>query len=140
MSVFNLSNLESVRAVSFNSEKIELWNHKKWFASKLADENVVMLKAVLGEDFTGQVRLEIEGDSAVIGVSVNEKYRGRGIASKLLQAALVEAKTRGTKVVDAYIKPDNLASIGLFEKNGFVYEKDSEVKGVPAKKYICKIC
>ena len=138
MPVFNLSNLSSVRAVSFNSEKIELENHKKWFASKLDDENTIMLKAEVGEDFAGQVRLSFEGDSAVIGVSVDEQFRGKGIASKLLQTAIAVANERSVKVIEAYIKPENAASTGLFEKNGFVYEDQTEVSGVPANRYLYK--
>lgn len=139
LSIFNLSNLDSVRAASFNTGKIDLSGHQKWFAEKMADPNTVMVKAVLGEDFAGQARLSMEGAIAVIGVSVDEKFRGRGIASKLLQAAIEEAGRRGIEVIEAFIKPENLASIKLFEKAGFVLDQKTEVSGNDALKYVYKI-
>jgi RimJ/RimL family protein N-acetyltransferase len=137
--VFNLSNQDSVRAASFNSDKIELEEHKKWFADKLKDKNTIMLKAVLEGGFAGQVRLDLKDDKALIGVSVNENYRGKGIASKLLQAAIVEAKKRDVKIIEALIKIENEASASLFEKNGFVYDSETEVLRHKANRYLYKL-
>jgi UDP-2,4-diacetamido-2,4,6-trideoxy-beta-L-altropyranose hydrolase len=134
--VFDLANEPSVRTASFNQNEIELEGHRKWFKNKLQDNNAVMLKSVTAEKLTGQVRLDIEGDKAVIGISVSEKFRGRGIGSELLQAAIKEAQKRGIKEIEAFIKPDNSSSIALFEKNGWVFSNETEVSGVKAKKYI----
>lgn len=138
LDVYKLSSQKSVRENSFNQNKIALEDHKKWFAKKLADDNCIMIKAELGGTFVGQVRLEIEGKEALIGISTDEKARGRGVASMLLREAIKIGRKNHFLVINAYIKPSNEASIHLFEKNGWVYEKDEMVSDNLAKKYIYK--
>jgi len=139
ISVYTLSNSKSVRQNSFNPEPIELESHKKWFETKLRDENTIMLKAVLGENFAGQARLEINGDTALVGVSIDEEFRGKGIASKLLREIIEIAENRGVKVIEAFIKLENQASIKLFEKAGFIFDRKTEVSGKSALKFVYKI-
>ncbi|MCX6809662.1 MAG: GNAT family N-acetyltransferase [Candidatus Berkelbacteria bacterium] len=139
MDVFNLSNQDDVRAVSFNSKKIKLADHKKWFARKIKDENSIMLKAQIGGKFAGQIRLDIEEKKALLSVSVDSKYRGRGIASKLIQAAIRETKKRNVKIIEACIKPENIPSIDLFEKNNFISDGKVKVSGFWAMKYLYQL-
>lgn len=139
MDVFDLSNQPSVRDASFNQNKINLGDHKKWFEGKLKDKNAIILKAVILGCLAGQARLEIEGAEALVGISTSEKFRGRGVASKLLQAIICEARGRKIKTINALIKSDNIASIGLFEKNGWVYVNDCVQHGIDAKKFIYRI-
>lgn len=138
-SVYDLSNSNSVRQNSFNPNPIQLESHMKWFERKLKDESVVMLKAVVEQDFAGQARLEIVGDAAVIGISVDDRFRGKGVASSLLQDIINVARNRGLKTIEAYIKPSNQASIKLFEKNGFIFQEQTEVSSQEALKYILDI-
>ncbi len=133
--IFKLSNQESVRMASFNQQEISLEEHKKWFARKLGDKNVIMLKAEIDGQLAGQVRLEIEGSEAIIGVSTSERFRGRGVASRLLRGAIAKAKQRKIAFINAFIRPDNFPSIGLFEKNGWVFSGKQKVSGVLANKY-----
>ena len=139
MAVFKLSNQESVRAMSFNQEKIKLAGHRVWFTRKLLDKNTVMLKATLDEALAGQVRLDIEKEKAVIGVSTSEKYRGRGVATMLIEKAVSVATKRGLSRVDAFIKPENLGSQALFKKLGWDYRGREEVSGYKALKYSLKV-
>jgi RimJ/RimL family protein N-acetyltransferase len=139
LDVFNLSNQASVRANSFNQDKIELEGHKKWFAKKLKDENSIMLKASINGIMAGQVRIDIEESNGLIGVSVSDNFRGRGIGSRLIEAAIGRAKDRDIKIIEACIKPENQASIKLFEKNGFIYDSKTEFSGCKASKYIFMI-
>jgi len=137
--VLALSNQDSVRANSIKSEKIDLEDHKKWFARKIEDENTIMLKSLTGNQFSGQVRLDIEGDTALIGVSVSEDFQGKGIGSDLLQAAIEKAKEQGLKAIEAFIKPENSGSRRLFEKNGWIFQEETETDGVRLLKYIYTI-
>lgn len=139
MAVFKLSNQKSVRAMSFNQEKIKLAGHKIWFNKKLRDKNTVMLKATLGDMLVGQVRLDIEGKQAVIGVSTSEKYRGRGVATMLIKKAVAVAVKRGLSKINAFIKPENLGSQALFKKLGWDYQGKEIVSGHKALKYSLKI-
>jgi len=138
MDIFELSNQDSVRAVSFTPEKIKLEDHRKWFSRKLADKNIIILKATIEGSLAGQVRLDLENDEALISISTSEYFRGMGVASKMLQSAIAEAKKRGLKTINAFIKPDNQTSIRLFEKNGWIYAGQEKESGVIANKYIYK--
>ena len=115
MAIFELSNQKSVRAMSFNQERIKLAGHRVWFARKLRDKN------------------------AVIGVSTSEKYRGRGIATMLIKRAVSVATRRGLSRIDAFTKPENLGSQALFKKLGWAYRGREEVSGNKALKYSFKI-
>jgi len=139
MAIFELSNQKSIRAMSFNQEKIKLAGHRVWFAKKLLDKNTVMLKATLDKTLVGQARLDIERKKAVIGVSTSEKYRGRGIATMLIKRAVSVATRRGLSRIDAFTKPENLGSQALFKKLGWAYRGREEVSGNKALKYSFKI-
>jgi RimJ/RimL family protein N-acetyltransferase len=139
LKIYELSNQPSVRAVSFNQSKIKLADHKKWFVKKINDPNVLMLKATIGDELAGQLRLDIEGDRALIGISVSEQFRGQGIAGKLINEVLERAIERKIKLIEAFIKPDNAASINLFEKYGFKYTHQTDQFGERANKYILKL-
>lgn len=139
MAVYKLSNQKSVRAMSFNQEKIKLAGHRVWFAKKMLDKNVVMLKASVDDILAGQMRLDIEKKKAVIGVSTSEKYRGRGIATKLINNAVSVAKKRRVVQIDAFIKSENVGSEALFKKLGWAYQGREIVSGNKALKYSIKI-
>lgn len=131
--VFELANEESVRVNSFHSERIGLDNHKKWFTKKITDPNYLFLIAELDSHFAGQVRFEIKDDNAVVGISLLPTERGKGVATKLLKQGIdyLTEHHPNIKTVKAFIKPDNQASIKLFERVGFkfkdkVIENDSD--------------
>ena len=139
MAIFKLSNQASVRANSFNQHQIRLQEHQKWFKKNLANKNVVMLKAQVGHQLAGQVRLDIENSQAVISVSVSEDFRGQGLGSALLQAAIVQAKAKRLTAIEALIKPENFGSIKLFEKNGWVMDQKRLKTNQQALRYLYTI-
>ncbi len=139
LEVYKLSNQPSVRSASFSQDKIDLEGHKRWFENKLKDNNAIMLKASISGKLAGQARLDINGKTALVGISTSEDFRGKGVASKLLQAIIRKARNRGIETIDALIKSNNRASIGLFEKNGWVFVGDCIEQDTGAKKYIYKI-
>lgn len=66
-------------------------------------------------------------------VCVDEEYRKKGIAGKLLQAALGLLKKKNMRKVAARTKADNADAIRLFEKAGFekeAYFREHYRKGV----------
>ncbi|MDR0887931.1 MAG: GNAT family N-acetyltransferase [Candidatus Methanoplasma sp.] len=58
------------------------------------------------------------GDCYIAMLAVDEKYRGRGIATELLKAALDLAKTEGFHRLTLYVSKDNPA-VGIYKKFGF---------------------
>jgi len=73
-------------------------------------------------------RLERTEHRAECGWFVNINYARKGIATKLLTKLLIEARKSGLRKLEAEVAVDNLASVKLAEKLGFVREglkKDS---------------
>ncbi len=126
--VYLLSNDVTVRAQSFNQEKIEYENHVRWFRNKLIDENCLFLICTLGNTFAGQVRYQVEGDKAIIGISIESKFRGFGLGEQMLVHSRKMFQENFPKVsaIIAHVKHDNPASGRMFEKAGYKQVENSE--------------
>ena len=106
------------RAMSRNSDPVEAADHARWFQRALQDPTCTLL---IGEDDgrkIGMVRLS-RGEETEVSINLNPAVRGRGLSRELLTKAL--AQESGALL--AVIKPENLASIRLFEGAGFVLEE-----------------
>jgi RimJ/RimL family protein N-acetyltransferase len=89
------------------------------FASS-AGETVV---AVAGGRIVGTLHVEVSrhgfGD---IGMLVDQEWRGHGVGSALVQAALDWARGQGLHKLSLEVFPHNAAAIGLYRAFGFVEE------------------
>jgi UDP-2,4-diacetamido-2,4,6-trideoxy-beta-L-altropyranose hydrolase len=110
------------RAASFHPAAISWEDHVRWFTERLQDPQSVIY---IGENTTGEavgvVRFQIKGESAVLSVNVAPEFRGQGWGRELIAFsthALV--RTYSVRRVDAFVKPDNRASVRLFEASGFL--------------------
>ena len=119
--LYKWANDTTVRENSFNTEPIPYENHIKWFNKMMNDESV--LQFILMEDDTpvGQIRLNIEASEAEIGYSIAADYRGHGYGHQILQLVKSEVKNHypEIKTLVAKVKPDNVASNKLFQKEGY---------------------
>jgi RimJ/RimL family protein N-acetyltransferase len=123
---FNWVNDSMVREQSFNSTIVDFISHKRWFSTKLNDENCTML--VFQEDKNtniGQVRIQKEtNNQALIGISICSEHRGKGYAKEMLiKAANYFFEKNSNYIINAYIKEINVSSKSAFEKAGFQYIK-----------------
>lgn len=107
------------RSGSFTSDPIMPDEHRAWLAGALGDPARMLLVGELGESPVGVVRLDREGDRATISVTVAPAARGRGLAATLIRAGLERAAAEGIVRVDAFIRPDNQASLRAFAAAGF---------------------
>ena len=87
---FEWTNDPEVRNQSFKSQYIDFETHQKWFQSKLEDENCLLLifqnEAGLN---IGQVRIQIQDENqAIIGVSLDKNFRGKGYSSEMIKHAV----------------------------------------------------
>ena len=132
LKIFEIANDDEVRKSSFNSEKIPLENHKKWFANILNDDSVKFYVLEYEDDLIGQLRLDFDEEYPVISISLNRKYRGLGLSKILL--------SKGLELIDgtviAYIKKENTRSISFFKSMGFKKEGDVVIKNCDALKFI----
>lgn len=127
MIVFNLSNERSVRLNSVNQTQIKWQEHLKWYTERINDNNCLFLLAFSGNDeFVGQVRFDIRLNYAVINISIDKKFRGKGLASPLLIKSSFQCLKERTKVkyILAYIRPANTPSIKAFLSAAYVFSRE----------------
>lgn len=120
--VFLLSNQHHVRENSLNKDPIDWSEHVTWFSRMINQEHNVFFAVVDEKDqFLGQIRFEVDGDQAVVSISLDASLRGKGYASALLAESIRELfceQPHVSKII-AYVLRGNLASIRLFEGRGF---------------------
>ncbi|MBO0949574.1 GNAT family N-acetyltransferase [Fibrella forsythiae] len=125
---FDWANDPDTRRQSFHSAPILWENHEAWFAGKIVDPNALLLVFETDEhEPVGQVRFDRQTDGEVIvGISVDKAFRGRGLASLLIQQACEACRKKwGNVPISAYIRPDNQPSIRAFERAGFTDSHES---------------
>jgi UDP-2,4-diacetamido-2,4,6-trideoxy-beta-L-altropyranose hydrolase len=128
-----------VRAASFRSEAIPKDDHAAWFARKLnsGDALIYVAEDIQGVPI-GQFRVEWDGESnAVVDVSVAPERRGAGIAAHIIaegaQRAFSETDLRQ---LNAYIKPENGASLRAFERAQFSRVGEAFARGQAAIHFV----
>jgi RimJ/RimL family protein N-acetyltransferase len=117
------ANDPQVRLNSFNSENITLDMHMTWFRERLQDPNCelyVFYHKI--ESPIGQVRIQKDTDNnSVINISIDEKFRGMGYGVKLIEQSTNDYFFRNINdKINAYVKIENLSSIKIFEKSGYL--------------------
>jgi RimJ/RimL family protein N-acetyltransferase len=79
--------------------------------------------AVAGTDIVGSLHLEPSRHGfCEIGLAVAREWRGRGVGSALLAAAIEWARERGLHKLSLSVFAHNTAAIALYRKFGFVEE------------------
>jgi len=115
-------NDETVRKASFSTDLIDWETHLEWLQSCLQNSECRILIAVneYGQ-LIGQVRLDIEGQRAVISISIAREFRANGYGTALIRAATNRAFSREQiQYVDAFIRDENKASQAAFTRAEYV--------------------
>ena len=96
------------------------------------DEEALHLVAfdASGQRVTGTLRLLFDGDVVKVGrVAVERVSRGQGIAARMLEIALEEARARGARRARL---ASQVEVVALYEGAGFIVESDVfEEAGIP---------
>jgi len=123
-----------VRAASFSPNAIPWEQHVQWFNSKLTDCSCIYYIAVDREDVpVGQVRYDIDGNEAVVSISVGRKFRGKGYGSPMILLSSRKLfDVSDVSVIHAYVKGGNGASIQAFIKGEFKAIGTEEIYGYKA--------
>lgn len=120
--LYDLHNDTSVREQSFNNKKTTIYEHETWFTNSLSDVEKQIFIIFNRELKLGQIRLDYSNATATISISIDQKYRGLGVAKLALKNLLNNPnlfKPSITKLL-AFVKLDNIASRKLFQSLGFV--------------------
>jgi UDP-2,4-diacetamido-2,4,6-trideoxy-beta-L-altropyranose hydrolase len=127
----------AVRASAFSTDPVLWEGHQGWFSRRLADKDCVIFVGLdAGGVPIGQVRFEGAAETATVDVSVASDQRGKGYAPRLLRLAVATLfDDPRWQTVQAWIKPENLASRQSFERAGFHCQGEESVHGHPAIGY-----
>ena len=88
--------------------------------ARSAGESVV---AVAGDRIVGMLHIEVSRFGfGEFGMLVDRGWRGRGVGSALVEAAIAMARDRGLHKLCLEVFAHNTAAIGLYRKFGFVEE------------------
>lgn len=129
---YQWANDEVVRKNSFNQEAIQYENHVQWFKAKLKAVNCYFYMFFDRETNSpaGQVRIDKSGDEVIIGISIDEHFRGKSLGLEMLGKATLDYHHQNPEAtIIAYIKTENIASYKLFKKAGFGDEETSLYQG-----------
>jgi RimJ/RimL family protein N-acetyltransferase len=81
------------------------------------------LVAVAGDQVVGSLHVEVSRFGfGEIGMCVARSWRGRGVGTALMEAAMAWARERGLHKLSLSVFPHNAAGIALYRKFGFVEE------------------
>lgn len=133
--VYEWANDKLSRENSYFTEPIALETHKGWYERKIVDPSALIYIAEVNGIPAGMVRYEVAQDHAVVGVSVAESFRGKGLAPEFLRATATLYFEYRHLPVHAFIKKQNQASVRSFEKAGYKKLREELVHGADSFVY-----
>ena len=119
--LFNWANEIEVRANSIQTGEISWSYHLSWLSNKLASNNCFIFIGMIDQNPFGQIRFDRLVNTYLIDYSVEYSQRGKGLGTMLINTALSHFVQLIGNSCDfiAYVKPNNFASLHVFEKCGF---------------------
>ena len=136
--IWQWANDPEVRAVSFAPEPILYEDHVNWYETRLNDAGCcIYIADDIAEnsdmESVGQIRFDLNGQEAVISISLDRKFRGQGRGARIIElASRAFLETSDARIIHAYIKKDNATSLAAFKKAGFSSVKSVLVANQPA--------
>ena len=89
-------------------------------AEELNNDTAHFLVAVSGDKVIGYIGVhEVAGEAYIANVAVSGKYRGYGVASRLMEAAENGARERGCEFISLEVRKSNQPAINLYKKRGY---------------------
>lgn len=86
-----------------------------------------------GQDYSSMAEETQAGEFYIDSLAVSSKYRGKGIATMLLKAAVERAQQQGHAVCGLLVDKANLGAEAFYTKFGFQYVDDNVWGGHPMK-------
>ncbi|MBT7260674.1 MAG: GNAT family N-acetyltransferase, partial [Desulfobacula sp.] len=117
------------RKSAFNNKDITWDTHKAWFEKKIDSTRTIMWVLETRQGLpVGQIRFDIENNTANLDYSLDLFVRGRGWAKILLTMGINAFKAENRQVsVRAEVKNENYQSCMAFQCIGFTKEKQGGV-------------
>lgn len=111
------------RSNSFNTDMVSLEDHTDWFIRSLKSTQREIYIAEVNNIPVGTIRLDINDDSTrELSWTISPTQRGMGYGTSILKTFLYQFPS----TYIARIKKDNISSIRMVEKNGFVLSDNND--------------
>ncbi|MCF7668541.1 MAG: UDP-2,4-diacetamido-2,4,6-trideoxy-beta-L-altropyranose hydrolase [Verrucomicrobia bacterium] len=134
--IWEWANDPLTRSMSFTSREIPYLEHERWFVQQLEDTDKILFIAEANCVPAGFIRFDNQGKETLISLNIAPEFRGRGLAVRFLtQAVTAFIHDTGIVHINAFIKPDNKASIKTFERAGFRMINETIINGIPGLHY-----
>jgi len=97
---------------------------RRWFLDNIAGNDIpgVGLVAVVDGKQVGQLGLHLRSGIGDLGMAVDAGWRGRGVGSALMAAAIGWARDHELHKLALQLWPHNTSALRLYQKFGFVEE------------------
>jgi len=120
-SLFDWRTDEISKAMFFNESSPSIEEHNSWFEKSLSNANRTMYIGELGDEKIGMCRFDFEQSKlcAEVSINMNPACRGRGLGKKLLFESTECYFVKNKHSLLAKVKPNNLASLKIFDYAGF---------------------
>lgn len=121
--LFDWVNETQVRENSFDTQLISWENHLQWLNSRVKEgSNTVIFIFEENSKPIGQVRFDKKENAIFIDYSIDVNERGKGYGREILHLALsaISEYLPNQKIIFAEVKEENLPSLKVFQKLGFV--------------------
>ena len=89
------------------------------FSATVADGDGQMWVAEADGEIVGMISLHPQRGRADLGMAILDAWRGRGIGTAMMEAAIAWARAQGLDKIALYVWPHNERAIKLYEKVGF---------------------
>ena len=136
--IYHWANDEQTRASSFNSNPISYDEHSNWFDKKFLDKNSWYYICELNNEPSGLIRFDKKGEKLIVGITIDEKYRGKRLSSIFLKKGCETVSSETDLPIVAYIKKNNIPSLKSFVKAGFTYKSDLKINDIDSYEYTYK--
>ena len=95
------------------------WSEKS-LSEEMENGNAYFFVADINGEIVGYMgTISVFGECSVTNIAVKEKYRGKGIASSLLERAILNSVYLGDEFITLEVRKSNTPAISLYEKYGF---------------------
>ncbi|MDP7116482.1 MAG: GNAT family N-acetyltransferase [Candidatus Woesearchaeota archaeon] len=132
--LFSLRNNPKVYSYFKNPRPVTLEEHTSWFEGVLKDNGSTIRLNIISFQGkkAGQLRFDRQEDGSwEISISIDPVFWGKHIAFSAIQSSLQKKDN-----YVAHIHPENVGSMKLFEKLGFVFYEDFKFKNVTFKRFL----
>jgi RimJ/RimL family protein N-acetyltransferase len=129
--------------MSFSDSVISETDHRIWFNTVTKNNIETILIAEDGANKLGMVRITPKSPNiATLSININPKFRQKGHGTEILSIAIEWIKVHSPNLIylEANVKKENIASIKIFQKNGFKIDDENYSAFENSLNLILKLC